>query len=1313
MEGSDQGNKQQMCGPSSLKTVHQEDPGPQEGMTNIDECLSSPCSHHCVNTEGSFYCTCPEGFHLYVNDTCTENLPDSAPVMEFLKQPLPAAIFATPWIPPTSCWYNDTLQQDGATWTVSECVECTCQLGTVSCTTCPSLPCSKTELVPGVCCPVCKSCLYNGSIQSHNSSWVSLSQPCLTCSCQEGEVFCQPIVCKTSCSHQVHEEGQCCGTCDKCLYEGLVVNHEDVFSPSSDNCTLCVCISGNVKCITPECPPVTCEKPTLLDCCPNCPAECIDQGIVYPHGTEFTRPGVDCVNCACLDHPRPQPIIGEAFSVELNASFRAHKEEYDPCHFGKQNCVPMVSTIQQCYAEVHYSFIYYQQLDDLQMIKLTDLCPQNGEVECSYSPCPVLDCARENWFLEPGQCCFICLQDKTIKGNLEELTQKLISRKHSKNFSHSVLSRLSLTGCFVDDNGIEFPVGQIWSPGDPCEVCVCQAGPLMTSFVLMVAVMTQQLSGSAACSPVECKVRCTYPFHSEGECCPLCIDCNYEGRKVTNGQSFQPENRPCYHCKCQLGEVSCEVLTCEPPSCEHPYSVPDECCSTCSVCLYDGQILEDGGYYISATDPCVVCLCMQGNVECDWKGDSCTELECEEPLLHVPGSCCPMCPDLPLASPATVSSALYPPITDNMIPEKSAPTRFSRSPRRATVQPHPSEPEVRLISLSPSARPATKKYSLQRILPSSVRSKLAQGLNASPEGRRIAITEQPVAGHPAEMVNNTYSTSQGNSELQAALPPSATAKAAPLGIANIKDRIIQEDLSCVDKDGVVFSYGESIPRGDPCTRCLCMDTVISCSFTSCFTQGECTNLVKVEGCIFNGVNYTDGSQFIPHDKRCLQCRCSEGTVVCRSWKEQCPPLPCSLMQQETPKGQCCPVCVDSLCVHQDQIHEAQSQWLDGCDLCHCNNGTVECQPKPCSPPISCPAQSILSQPDGECCKICMPKTKPKGASCTLFGESHYVTFDGLFFDFSGTCAYVLAQDCESNHFNVVYQSKWNDSSTEPGTKALIVEIENRTIELSARSRVRVNNAEVELPYSDVADMSIQHSGLYATLKLPEGLSVTWDGKSFVEINVPESLQSRMCGLCGNFNGNSSDDFVLPSGEEALTPIGFGNSWLIGLNKDSLCTAKDIEDPCNGTLPDNQSANSTCNIIMGPLFQAAHESIDPRPYYQACLTDLCSCVEQTWCLCSLLSAYAFRALRNGIVLNWRNETLCGVTCNGGSSYNECSCPQTCSTYLHSDTQCSTTSCVPGCQCPAGLFMYQSNCLPPSLCPMESVYSQRRSSSLPTL
>uniref|UniRef100_A0A8C6X1X4 von Willebrand factor C and EGF domain-containing protein n=1 Tax=Naja naja TaxID=35670 RepID=A0A8C6X1X4_NAJNA len=157
------------------------------------------------------------------------------------------------------------------------------------------------------------------------------------------------------------------------------------------------------------------------------------------------------------------------------------------------------------------------------------------------------------------------------------------------------------TGCFIDDNGIEFPVGQLWSPGDPCELCICQAdgsvsckrtdclemcphpiripgqccpdcsagctyaGKIFYNNETFPSVLDPCLScicllGSVACSPVDCIVSCTYPFHPEGECCPMCHDCNYKGRKVINGHNFVPEDEPCVYCTCQ--SCFCHQLPC-------------------------------------------------------------------------------------------------------------------------------------------------------------------------------------------------------------------------------------------------------------------------------------------------------------------------------------------------------------------------------------------------------------------------------------------------------------------------------------------------------------------------------------------------------------------------------------------------------------------------------------------------------------------------------------------------------------------------------------------------------------------------------
>ncbi|XP_007943208.2 von Willebrand factor C and EGF domain-containing protein [Orycteropus afer afer] len=530
--------------------------GNRHSCVDVNECRRPlerrVCHHSCHNTVGSFLCTCRPGFRLRADRVSCEAFPKAVLAPSAILQPLqhppkmllllpeagqpalspghspppgapgpPTGVRTTCLPPPTPALPTSSSPAPTPllSTTMATLVPSASLLGSprspslqreaVVTPSLPQGPEAGMRLLPGP-----SPCWYQGAMHESASRWIEPG--CTQCWCEDGEVTCGKVTCDAICSHPIPtRDGSCCPTCTGCFHSGVIRAEGEVFSPPSENCTVCVCLAGNVSCIAPKCPPGPCHGSPQSDCCTCVPVRCYFHGQWYADGAVFSGGGDDCTSCVC----------------------------------------------------------------------------QNGEVECSFTPCPELDCPREEWWLGPGQCCFTCREPTPM------------------------------TGCSLDDNGVEFPIGQIWSPGDPCELCICQAdgsvsckrtdcvdscpnpiripgqccpdcsagctytGRIFYNNETFPSVLDPCLScicllGSVACSPVDCPITCTYPFHPDGECCPVCQDCNYEGRKVANGQVFTLDDEPCTRCTCQLGEVSCEKVPCH-RDCADPPVPPGDCCSSC------------------------------------------------------------------------------------------------------------------------------------------------------------------------------------------------------------------------------------------------------------------------------------------------------------------------------------------------------------------------------------------------------------------------------------------------------------------------------------------------------------------------------------------------------------------------------------------------------------------------------------------------------------------------------------------------------------------------------------------------------------
>lgn len=107
-------------------------------------------------------------------------------------------------------------------------------------------------------------------------------------------------------------------------------------------------------------------------------------------------------------------------------------------------------------------------------------------------------------------------------------------------------------------------------------------------------------------------------------------------------------------------------------------------------------------------------------------------------------------------------------------------------------------------------------------------------------------------------------------------------------------------------------------------------------------------------------------------------------------------------------------------------------------------------------------------------------------------------------------------------------------------------------------RVKVNGKRITIPYKDTSeglDVNRSSDGVLVTTRI--GIKVFWDGISFLEISAPTSYRERLCGLCGNFNHLSKDDFANRRGKILQDPNQFGKSWMVGGKKSCAKSRQDF------------------------------------------------------------------------------------------------------------------------------------------------------------
>ncbi|XP_031757173.1 mucin-5B-like [Xenopus tropicalis] len=196
------------------------------------------------------------------------------------------------------------------------------------------------------------------------------------------------------------------------------------------------------------------------------------------------------------------------------------------------------------------------------------------------------------------------------------------------------------------------------------------------------------------------------------------------------------------------------------------------------------------------------------------------------------------------------------------------------------------------------------------------------------------------------------------------------------------------------------------------------------------------------------------------------------------------------------------------------------------------------------------------------------------------------------------------------------------------------------------------NWEVEQTFSEIdIAYKVRNMGLFLVVETTNGLVIKWDRMTSIYIYLSISFKGKVCGLCGNFDGNINNDFTTRSKCVVEDATEFRDSWKVSPTCPEVYISK---DPCSINPHRVSWAQKLCMVINSDVFSKCHSEVDPEKYYEACIRDTCACDigGDCNCYCTAIAAYAQACSEACVCVDWRTPTLCPLFCDFYNKEGQC-------------------------------------------------------------
>ncbi|XP_026654072.2 otogelin-like protein isoform X1 [Zonotrichia albicollis] len=317
--------------------------------------------------------------------------------------------------------------------------------------------------------------------------------------------------------------------------------------------------------------------------------------------------------------------------------------------------------------------------------------------------------------------------------------------------------------------------------------------------------------------------------------------------------------------------------------------------------------------------------------------------------------------------------------------------------------------------------------------------------------------------------------------------------------------------------------------------------------------------------------------------------------------------------------------------------------------CICPPGMAEHRGK-CYIPDSCPCTwkdreflsgEVIATP----CYTCVCRrgvfnctSYPCPAVCTIYGDRHYYTFDGLEYDYVSDCQTYLLKSTDNSNISIIAQNKKCFDNDIVCSKNVFITVGDTEIYFSEPSEKQKALGAQE----NKSNYQLWKAGYYTVIHFPEqDITILWDKKTMMHVKVGPRWKGKLAGLCGNFDKYTSNDLTTSNNMEVRNAQVFGDSWVLGQCKSPNETLR----PCEVHQSKFPYAKKECSILYSDLFAPCRNVIDVTSFIKNCHTDTCNCNlgGDCECLCTSIAAYAHKCCQQGAAIHWRSPLLCAYDC----------------------------------------------------------------------